>query len=219
MKKQMIALLVAGMMVGGAQAEGFAGTAGLMTDYAFRGVSQSDENVALTGSVEYGIGGLTVGAAATTVDKLIGSDRMELNAIMNYRTAITNDISVDVGAIYYAYPGSSNANTVEINSAANVSFGNLGTQLKVSFTDDSFGTNNKSWYSEVNGSYPAMFGTSLTAHIGYTNTDNTKSVTDYKLGLTKRFGKSVVGELAYVDTNATGTLVDNRWIATASYQF
>lgn len=217
MKKTIAIMLVALSASFGAFAGEFVGSVGVMSDYVFRGESQSDEKVAVTGDVGYTAGGFSAGVVATSVDKAVGDDRVELDGLVSYRFALNKTFSADVGAIYYAYPGSSSMNTTEVNAALNMSLGKLGTQLKTSYSNDYFNDGN-SWYTEVNGSYGLPYQTALVAHIGYTDLDN-DSTTDYRIGLVKQFGKNVVGEVAYVDTNVNTAWSDSRWTVGAKYQF
>ena len=218
MKKYFIAM-VAGLMMaaGGAFAEGFSGSVGVMNDYVFRGVSQNNQHMSFTGNVDYSIGNLSVGVAATEVDNT--GDQVELNAIANYRFTVSDSMSVDVGAIYYAYPGVHQFNMTEVNSAVNFNTEKVTSQVKVSYTNDYGVTGNHAWYGEVNGAYLMTKRTSLIAHVGYTDVNKFGTMTDYKVGVTHQFGKSVTGEVAFVDTNVTGVLSDSRWTVAARYQF
>lgn len=84
------------------------GSVGLVTDYRFRGVSQSDEHAAIQGGItvthESGL------YAATWASSLagwgtFGGANMELDLVAGYKKEIVSGLTVDVGATWYMYPG------------------------------------------------------------------------------------------------------------------
>jgi uncharacterized protein (TIGR02001 family) len=80
----------------------------LATDYVTRGVSQTQTNPAIQGTldIEHDIG-LYVGGFASNVDFAAPADaNIEMDALFGYRRQIFG-IKWDIGAIYYAYPGAS----------------------------------------------------------------------------------------------------------------
>lgn len=219
MKKSIIALAFAGLIATGvASAAGLGGSIGVTSDNVFRGLSVNNEKAALVGDINYSIGSFTVGGTAANF-QTAGSD-IELTAYANYNIAINEMMSVDVGAIHYNYPGDSVWNTNEASIAGNVKLGKLGVQLKTSYSNDYFGTNDNNWYTEVNGAYALPYGLTATAHYGRNDgnfaLDNTE---DWKVGLTKAFGKNISAEVAYVDTDVDTKLTDSRWVVSAKYTF
>jgi uncharacterized protein (TIGR02001 family) len=75
------------------------------TDYVFRGLSQTRGRpaVQLTVDVEHS-SGVYVGAFASNVTFPGTNARQELDLLAGYRFAV-GDLKLDVGAIYYTYPG------------------------------------------------------------------------------------------------------------------
>jgi uncharacterized protein (TIGR02001 family) len=216
MKNKMLVAVIAGLIAGGAYADGLSGSVGVMSDYVFRGASQTDQDMAVTGDISYAIGNLTLTGAATTVDKTVSKDRVELNAIANYHIPMNKTFSSDVGVFAYVYPGASAINTTEAYAALNGTFGDIGAQVRTSYTNDYFGSSRANWYNEVNVSYALPMAMSLGGHFGReTSTDKN----DYKVSLSKAFGKSIVGEVAFIDTNVNTNLTDRRWTVAAKYQF
>lgn len=84
------------------------GSVAIVTDYRFRGVSQSDEHAAVQG-------GITVSHesglyAATWASNLagwgtFGGANMELDLVAGFKTEVASGVTVDVGATWYMYPG------------------------------------------------------------------------------------------------------------------
>ena len=94
-----------------AQAEISANVA-LVTDYRFRGISQSNKNPALQGGFDYAHdSGFYIGTWGSTVDFDSTTDfngSLELDVYGGWSTEFGENSSIDVGYIYYAYPGDDN---------------------------------------------------------------------------------------------------------------
>ena len=84
------------------------GTVGLVSDYRFRGVSQTDEKLAVQGGLTATHeSGLYVGAFASNVTFLNTNARQEIDALAGWRTSLYG-VSLDLGGIAYTYPGYQN---------------------------------------------------------------------------------------------------------------
>ncbi|HEX7874846.1 MAG TPA: TorF family putative porin [Sphingobium sp.] len=84
------------------------GSVGLVSDYRFRGVSQSDEHVAVQGGITVSHeSGLYVGTWGSNLAGwgTFGGANMELDLIAGFKKEVTPGITVDVGATWYMYPG------------------------------------------------------------------------------------------------------------------
>ncbi|WP_051275355.1 TorF family putative porin [Aestuariibacter salexigens] len=79
-------------------------TASVVSDYVFRGISQTDSSPALQGSIDYAHeGGMYIGAWASNVD--FGDDA---NVEIDYYLGFSEDIgamTLDVSLVYYTYTG------------------------------------------------------------------------------------------------------------------
>ncbi|GHF24299.1 TIGR02001 family outer membrane protein [Kordiimonas sediminis] len=82
----------------------------LVNDYRFRGVSLSDKDPALQAalSLEHG-SGFYVSAWGSTVDDIAGAD-VEIDIITGYSHDLGEGRTVDVGLIWYTYPGGNDVN-------------------------------------------------------------------------------------------------------------
>ena len=202
---------------------------GVVSNYIFRGLTQTSHNPAIQGGIDYAhSSGFYVGAWASNVRWIKdsgaladGSDAtLELDTYFGIRNTIADDLGYDVGYIRYNYgllggpvpaSGFNNADTAEVYAAATYkilslkySYGLLDGFLTVPGAQ---GTN----YLDLTANYPLEeSGITVTAHIGkqtYLGPNanpvaGTISATDYKLGVSKDFSGYVVG-LAYTTTDAT----------------
>lgn len=84
------------------------GSVGLTTDYRFRGVSQTDKEMAVQGGVtvthESGFYVATWGSNLSGWGTFGGSN-MELDLVGGYSTEVMSGLKVDVGLTWYMYPG------------------------------------------------------------------------------------------------------------------
>jgi uncharacterized protein (TIGR02001 family) len=213
-----------------AAAPAFTSNVGLVSDYLYRGISQTGGKPAIQGGFDYAhTSGFYAGVWGSSISWLIDSptitgatsSQLELDTYLGFKNSFAEDFSYDVGYLRYNYPasytatlpaGAAKADTDEIYGAlgykfvtAKYSYG-LGNVFGI---DKSKGTT----YLDVTATYPvADSGFTLIAHAGkqtYKGSvadglaagGSTPTYSDYKLGVTKDFGGFVFG-LAYSNTNA-----------------
>ncbi|TAH42474.1 MAG: porin [Betaproteobacteria bacterium] len=225
------ALLVTLPLAGTAHAEEtspFTANVGLVSDYAYRGWSQTDEKMALQGGFDYAhSSGLYAGAWGSNVSWLADADdkvsnSLELDLYAGYKGKL-GDFGYDVGLLQYYYPGSypkgfNSPNTLE--GYVGVSWEFLTFKYSYAFTD-LFGAKNSdgSQYFDLGASYEVMPGLKVAAHIGRQKIENGTSYNDWKLGVTKSLGGFDLG-LHYVDTDVDhADLADERVILSISRAF
>lgn len=103
------------------------GSVGLVSDYRFRGVSQTDKELAVQGGLTIAHeSGVYIGTWASNLAGwgTFGGANMELDLIAGFKTPIGSGATLDVGATWYMYPGGFD-NTDFIEPYAKVS-GTLG---------------------------------------------------------------------------------------------
>lgn len=228
MKKSLIVLALAGAFAAPAFAEEAAAPAphtvtanlGVVSDYIFRGISQSQHQPALQAGVDYAhASGLYAGTWASTIEWVNRKDfvyqkdnHFEVDLYGGYKGTV-GDFAYDVGMIRYFYPGDFvpesvvTANTTEAYVGVTWSYFTLKyNRALTSFIGwgDTAGAKSKgSDYFDLTATYPIDETINVIAHVGRQNVRNNSyaSYTDYKLGVTKDLGFGVVG-LAYTDTNA-----------------
>ena len=239
MKKSLLALALASAFVAPAFAEeaaptpehSFTANVGVVSDYVFRGISQSQHQPALQGGVDYAhSSGFYVGTWASTiewVDRKTYSyqkdNNVEIDLYGGYKNTV-GDFAYDVGMIRYFYPGNFNvagtpvtANTTEAYIAGTWSFFTLKyNHALTSFigwgntTPDS--KSKGSGYIDLTMTYPLDETTNIIAHVGRQNVKNNSfaSYNDWKLGVTKDVGFGVVG-LTYTGTTADAKVLDGDY--------
>ena len=102
--------LMAGAMTTVQAAPEISGNVALTTDYRFRGISQSDESPAISGGFDIAWDtGIYVGTWASSVDfdtNAVGFDgSLELDYYAGWASDLNDNVGVDVGYMYYSYPG------------------------------------------------------------------------------------------------------------------
>ncbi len=86
-----------------AVAKEFSGNVALTTDYRFRGISQGDRSPAIQGGFDLVLdSGFYVGTWASNVT--FSGAALELDIYGGFAGDLTEELSYDVGVLYYAYP-------------------------------------------------------------------------------------------------------------------
>lgn len=202
---------------------------GLFSSYRFRGIDQTFGKPALQGGFDYAhASGFYVGNWNSNVNSGAGfpEGNLEMDFYGGYKHAF-GDFGVDVGAMYYYYPGSearvlgTNAKSGVVNNKELYIAGSWKfISLKYSYAIDDYfslrgvdsagnptGENTKgSSYLDLSANYDLGNGWGVNGHVGQLNLKNVSNgdYTDWKVGVTKDLSGWLVG-LSYVDTNAKGT--------------
>lgn len=204
---------------------------GLVSNYVYRGITQTVAKPAVQGGIDYahssglyaGLWGSNVswitGSGATGAVANSGNASLELDTYAGYKGGFATDFSYDVGAVRYNYLGDYVPPATYVKADTSEMYGAIGYKwvtAKYSYSLGDFLTvpNAKgTGYLEVNASYALPdTGVTLGAHYGKqkykgSSTDalvaaNTDpSYADYKLSATKDFSGYVLG-LSYTNTNA-----------------
>ena len=115
MRKSLISLVALSMAATAAPAfaqdeeagDGFtvSGEATVVSDYRFRGVSLSNEDPAIQGSITVSHdSGLYAGVWGSSLDGEAGFGGTEIDLFAGFSTQLTEGLSADIGATYYVYP-------------------------------------------------------------------------------------------------------------------
>lgn len=160
----------------------------LVSDYDFRGYSQSAKDPALQGSIDYAFGesGLSVGAWASNIDFDGYDGDVELDLYANYVGTINDTFAWTAGITRYMYPLSDgNFNEAEIGEyfEGYVGFNAGNFSFKQWYSNDFYELGDSAQYTEVNYTQPIGEKFSLAFHAGYSWGDywEADEVIDYAL--------------------------------------
>jgi uncharacterized protein (TIGR02001 family) len=178
------------------------GGVAVVSDYRFRGVSLSDKDFAvqpyLTVKHE---SGLYVGAWASNLSENDGDD-LEMDLYAGF--AGGDDLTYDIGATYYLYPGVSSLNYVEFTGKLGSTFGpaTVGVQLSYVPSQDNTGNDDNIYFGTnatiaVPNSPISIVGT-MGIEDGAFTAGSEK--VDWSLGLNAAVAGFTLG-VSYVDTN------------------
>lgn len=182
-------------------------TLGAVSDYRFRGISQTDEDPALQASLDWAHGsGFYLGAWGSNVD-FFDAD-VEVDLYGGY-TFSHNGYDFDLGGIYYWYPGADDGldyDFVEAKATVGRDFGFADAKIGVNYSPDYFAGSGDALYTYTNATVPVMdTGFSVLGSAGYQWIDDEAAFgapdyADWSLGV----GYQLYGfdlALKYADTN------------------
>jgi uncharacterized protein (TIGR02001 family) len=206
---------------------------GYTTDYVFRGISQNNENGAVQGGVDLTCGNFYLGAWGSNVDQ---DGTHEVDIYGGYRTKLDR-FAIDLGLIYYAYPGTPSGQDVdyfEVKAGASTDVWRGGTVgATVFYSPDYTGgtgpvTTLEGTISQVLPKF-SIFSPTVSATLGHSFfSDETHhfdpSYTYWNAGLTLGFRDKWSVDLRYWDTNNEGFCEENfqcdsRFVASVKYTF
>jgi uncharacterized protein (TIGR02001 family) len=216
------ALAMLGLMTS-AHAE-ITGTAAVTSDYVFRGVSLSEEDPAVQGSIDYTHDSGFYGSIwGSNID--YGSDYdgdIEIDLIAGFAGETGIGIGWDVGAVYYMYPDSNSTGSRDAIKDYGEAYLGGSYQMfdaKVWYADDYGDLGDDAWYTEVNSSFELPAGLTLGLHLGYSFGDywdqladdagtNDGEIIDWSVGLGYTVNNFDL-EVRYIDTETDSELEDD----------
>ena len=186
---------------------------GVVSDYRYRGISQSRLKPALQGGADYARkNGLYAGVWASTIKwiKDAGGDApVELDLYGGYKGE-AGPIGYDVGVLRYQYPDHSlsiSPNTTELYAAG--TYGPATLKYSHSVTNlFGFADSKGSGYLDLSATFDLGSGWSVTPHVGHQKVRHNGdfSYTDYALTVGKDFGNGLSASAAAVGSNADDAL-------------
>ena len=201
---------------GAAQAQGeFSGNVAIGTDYVWRGVSQSNGDMAISGGFDYANGMFYAGTWASNIDFDDASDaNVEIDFYGGLASEFANGVTWDVGVIYYAYPDSevSDLDFVELKGALGYAFdAGLSVGGEVYYDPD-----NKNMYLNATAGYAVSENFGIDGSVGNYQFDAGGDYTSWSLGAsTSAAGFGL--DLRYWGTDIDGVEVaDDRIVFTIS---
>jgi len=182
----------------------------LGTDYVWRGYSQTQEELAISGSFDYGhASGFYAGLWGSNVDFALNGDQahMELDVYAGFGGEFgESGVAYDLGVLRYIYPGTDGGDWNEFYGSLSYSYFSVG----VAHSGDVYGSDKNGTYYSAGFDYDITESIALSAGVGYYDYDDavygiagTDSATDYRIGLSTELAGFGV-DVTYYDTNSDG---------------
>jgi len=182
--------------------------AGVVTDYRYRGISQTRLKPALQGGVDYTAGAFYLGAWGSTIKWIKdggGGANAEFDIYGGYKGEISKGLGYDIGLLTYQYPSNGlnpSANTLEVYGA--VTSGPVTAKYSHSTTNlFGFANSKGSGYLDISATFD-VGGFAVTPHIGRQTVKNNGgfSYTDYSLAISKEIS-GITWSATLVDTSTS----------------
>ena len=195
---------------------------GVVSDYLFRAVSQTDENPTAQASLTWNLpAGFYVGSFASGVDFGAGSPDVEVDYFVGYGFDVSDKVNVDVLLHRYTYPGASEMAYNELIATATIA---ENWALSVGYTNDVWGSDTTGWYYGVSRDWALPNEITLSANVGrsvFADRDVAKDCTDWGLAISRSFGPADVS-LGYYGVDHSGhenfgRLADDRLMLSVKF--
>jgi uncharacterized protein (TIGR02001 family) len=225
MKKILIGTAATAMLFcGGVSANEVEANIALSTDYVFRGMSQTDENPAISGGFDYAFdSGFYLGTWASNVD--FGDDTStEIDLYMGYAFDLTDFVSLDLSAVQFIYPDETDSLNYEEYIA---SLGFSDASVGVVYSPDYLNSGTAAVILNAGYSFALAEEISLDFGIGYTKVDDETDLDfdgkndyiDYSIGLTVPFGGVDLSLVGYATDISNDKLADDRIVFSIAKAF
>lgn len=188
------------------------GGVALMSDYVWRGVSQTQEDPALQAEINLEHrSGFYAGLWASSIDFTAAGEEddgigYELDGYVGWAGELRPGLELDVVLTRAAYPGAKRGFDYDYTELeGTLSFAEH-YHVGLAYSPDIFGLGGKGYYWNVGGEWPlGESGFGLKAQIGYYDLRDPlgDSYNDYLLALTREFGP-LHAELQYTNTSSYG---------------
>lgn len=187
---------------------------GAVSDYLFRGASQTDENPTGQAGITWTSPvGVYVGGWASGVDFGDDSPDFEVDYFVGYSWDVNDSVNLDVLLNRYTYPGASELAYNELITTATYA---ETYKLSVGYSNDVWNTSTDGWYYALGGEWALPNDFSIAANVGRSTFDSAvaEDYTDWNVSVGKDIGIVNVS-LGYFGTDGNGRtnfgeLADNR---------
>jgi len=197
---------------------------GATSNYLWRGVTQTDDAVAVQGGLDYAHeSGFYAGTWASNVD-FGDAATYEADFYAGYAGEFAQDFTYDISYLYYAYPDSdSDYNFGEVSLLLGWKWLELGYSHVVNADSDVSGADSETdWsYLQANASFPLTEKLSLGIHYGYSQGDVVEdlfgdSYSDYNVSLS---ADTDMGTVSFMASNTDLDEDDVKVVLGYSYGF
>lgn len=219
MKKTMFAAAVlASLSTSGfaqeTSAHTFTGNLSVVSDYRFRGISQTYNRPAVQGGFDYAhSSGFYLGNWNSNVsgNQYLDGAGIEMDFYGGYKFELAPGLAADIGLLKYYYP-EARLNGVKydaLEAYIGASYKWFSAKYSHSIDDEYFAFEDarNSYYLDLNANFEIAEKTTLGFHVGRQKFKNANdfSYTDYKVGVSRDFGFAMVG-LSLIGSNADSNL-------------
>lgn len=209
------------------------GSVTVVSDYSFRGISQTQTDLALQGGITYKpYLGFYIGTWGSTINFSRGAtddSYLEQDFLAGYSGSV-DDFSYDVSATFLFYPKESKLNYWEFAAKGAYNFGPATLKGGFMWSPDYFGVCNNAVYPSMGVAVPIPFEYATLvadANVGYTYSDQSlfgtpeNDYVDWNMGLNVGLTPNLAVDLRYVDTdtNAVGNASDARFVGGVTLAF
>ena len=219
---------------------------GLASDYRFRGISQTQNGMALQGGIDYAhSSGFYIGNWNSSVSSQMytNGSGLESDVYAGFKKDIYKGLTIDLGTYNYFYPNATNGGNPNFNTSelyAGLGYGPVSVKYSQAVTAY-FGNPNSSGsnytQADINQSFAPLSSKlkdlSFVAHYGHTSVYNNSNLNynDLNVGLTYALPQSfVAGVRYYTNSSMTSTfqnantingqrLYKDAWVATITKSF
>jgi uncharacterized protein (TIGR02001 family) len=211
-------MVLLGLSASSATAVELSGNVTFVSDYAFRGISQTEEAAALQGGLSLSdASGFYLSVWGSNVD-FLAEGTLELDVMLGWSGDINDDWSTDIGIMRYGYPNTEIAGSNFYEVYGSLSYKDL--TFGLAYSDDYYANSGNFIYVYANYSYALADNLTLDLHVGQNEyDDNSVSYLDWSVGLsTEVLGAGL--SLSYVDTDINELyLADSRVVFAISKSF
>lgn len=198
-----IAALVVIGAAGAARSQEVAGNVALTSDYVFRGVTQTQENPAISAGVDATFGSFYAGGWASNVD--FGDDTdAEVDLYGGWRSELSG-WAVDLGGVAYLYagqPDGADYDYVELKAAASRAVGPATLGVAAYWSPDFFGASeDEATYLEANAAFSPAERWTLSGAVGRQWVSSDRDYTTWNAGAAFALTDNLSLDVRYHDTD------------------
>lgn len=208
-------------VVAGQSSPSIAWNVAVGSDYVFRGVSQTEEDAAISGGVDLASGMVYAGAWASSVDP---DTNAEIDLYAGVRPEFAGWVW-DIGAVGYFYTGQPNGadyDYVEAKVAASRAFGPVTLGAAVYWSPDFFGAaEDEATYVEANASFSPADRWTISGAVGRQFLSSDFDYTTWNLGVARQLTDNLAVDVRYHDTDehAFGDIYGSRAVVSLKAAF
>ena len=196
MKLNKLAIALGATVLSGAAAAEFSANIGATSNYVWRGVTQTDDDAAVSGGLDYAHeSGFYAGTWASNVDYNGASAEVDLYG--GFANELAGGLGYDIGAIYYYYPGADDDSSTLVDEGE-IDFAEISLGLSygpvsggVAYTvykEDSDADENDLYY-HIGASFDVAETWSVGGTVGYYDFDDGTDYSHGQLDITKDVGE------------------------------